>query len=97
MTTPGYKKCTLCGDEMLIDAILCPHCDRIPGRSPAPTPPPSPASRGKGIVTLGVVMCIGSLAVLAASFWRADTALMVGGIAGFVLGAGLLVFARGRG
>jgi len=37
---PGYKRCTLCGEEMIIDAILCPHCGEIPGRS-KPSPPPA--------------------------------------------------------
>ncbi len=82
---------------MLIDAILCPHCDKIPGLSPAPTEPPSAAGRGKGLAAMGVVLCVGSLAMLAASFRRADSALMVGGIGGFMLGTGLLVFARARG
>lgn len=83
---------------MLIDAILCPHCGKIPGLSPAPTAPPSSAAgRGKGLAAMGVVLCVGSLAMLAASFRRADSALMVGGIGGFMLGTGLLVFARARG
>ena len=98
MTTPGYKKCTHCGDEMLIDAILCSHCGKIPGLNPAPAAPPSAAGRGKGLAAMGVVLCVGSLAVLAASFRRADySALMVGGIGGFMLGTGLLLFARARG
>ena len=93
MTTPGYKICTLCGEEIVIDAILCRHCGQIPGLSPAA--PPAPRG-GTGVRAIAAGLCFVSLAVGSAGFGWSNVVLMGAGGLGFTVGIALFFFGRSR-
>lgn len=95
MTTPGYKICTLCGEEIVIDAILCRHCGQIPGLSPAAPPPRAPRG-GTGARVIAAGLCFASLAVGSAGFGWSNVVLMVAGGLGFTVGTALFFFGRSR-
>ena len=93
MTTPGHKVCTLCGEEIVIDAVLCRHCGQIPGLSSGAPPVPRRARRVRAI-TAG--LSFASMVAGIAGFGWGNAALMFAGVFGITVGIALLLLDRSR-